>query len=228
MCSWKKTLKVAIVGEFDCTNFISSPIVVDAILGNTIQKIAWNKSGILKDTVPALTVNQELAGINVLTRRAKGDNVSSFEAVLILECLERISTRECIKLGVPGCVKLCQKWIQISNGKVANGRKLNWNPCQDELTTGFVTGLENCRWPGRYHTLQRNVGGRRLEMQSAKLNDALHDAKLHYSQSCILSEKRKVQFLHHALHDSLHFLPPKMQSTGVNIVRLSPQLLSKS
>ena len=56
-------------------------------------------------------------------------------------------------------------------------------------------------------------------MQSAKLNNALHDAKLHYSKSCILSGKKSA-ILHHALHHSLHFFL-KMQSTGVNIVRLT-------
>ena len=56
-------------------------------------------------------------------------------------------------------------------------------------------------------------------MQSAKLNDALHDAKLHYSKSCILSEKEKCNSA--SCTASFLALFPKMQTAGVNIVRLN-------
>lgn len=73
-------LEVGVGGEYDCTNFIREPIVTGitslgldhvVILGDTIDQIAWQKSGIFKENVPAFTVEQdnEIA-MNVLLERA--------------------------------------------------------------------------------------------------------------------------------------------------------------
>jgi hypothetical protein len=73
-------LEVGVGGEYDCTNFIKKPIVTGitslgmdhiVILGDTIDQIAWQKSGIFKEDVPAFTVDQddEIA-MNVLLERA--------------------------------------------------------------------------------------------------------------------------------------------------------------
>uniref|UniRef100_A0AAY4EJB8 Folylpolyglutamate synthase n=1 Tax=Denticeps clupeoides TaxID=299321 RepID=A0AAY4EJB8_9TELE len=60
-------IEVGIGGAYDCTNIIRKPWVcgisslgIDhtSILGDTIEKIAWQKAGIFKPGVPAFTVKQ--------------------------------------------------------------------------------------------------------------------------------------------------------------------------
>ncbi|XP_009998969.1 PREDICTED: folylpolyglutamate synthase, mitochondrial [Chaetura pelagica] len=60
-------VEVGIGGAYDCTNIIRAPVVcgisalgIDhtSILGDTMEKIAWQKGGIFKRGVPAFTVAQ--------------------------------------------------------------------------------------------------------------------------------------------------------------------------
>lgn len=67
-------------GEYDVTNVIQKPVAtgitslaIDHVtkLGNTIEEIAWHKSGIFKPGCRALTVQQSPAALNVLQERAE-------------------------------------------------------------------------------------------------------------------------------------------------------------
>lgn len=73
-------LEVGIGGAYDCTNIIRKPVVcgvsslgIDhtSILGDTIEKIAWQKGGIFKPGVPAFTVPQPEQSLEVLKERAE-------------------------------------------------------------------------------------------------------------------------------------------------------------
>jgi folylpolyglutamate synthase len=72
-------LEVGIGGEYDCTNVVPKPVVTGvsslgfdhcSLLGNTLDKIAWQKAGIFKPSVPAFTVQQKELAIQVLKKRA--------------------------------------------------------------------------------------------------------------------------------------------------------------
>ncbi|XP_036444710.1 folylpolyglutamate synthase, mitochondrial isoform X1 [Colossoma macropomum] len=73
-------IEVGIGGAYDCTNIIRRPWVcgisslgIDhtSILGDTIEKIAWQKGGIFKPGVPAFTVKQQEGPMTVLQQRAE-------------------------------------------------------------------------------------------------------------------------------------------------------------
>uniref|UniRef100_A0A8B9S937 Folylpolyglutamate synthase n=1 Tax=Apteryx owenii TaxID=8824 RepID=A0A8B9S937_APTOW len=72
-------VEVGIGGAYDCTNIIRKPVVcgvsslgIDhtSILGDTLEKIAWQKGGIFKPGVPAFTVAQPERPLEVLRDRA--------------------------------------------------------------------------------------------------------------------------------------------------------------
>ncbi|NXI71832.1 FOLC protein, partial [Anseranas semipalmata] len=72
-------MEVGIGGAYDCTNIIRTPVVcgvsslgIDhtSILGDTMEKIAWQKGGIFKPGVPAFTVAQPERPLEVLRDRA--------------------------------------------------------------------------------------------------------------------------------------------------------------
>ncbi|NXE09655.1 FOLC protein, partial [Lophotis ruficrista] len=73
-------VEVGIGGAYDCTNIIRAPVVcgisslgIDhtSILGDTMEKIAWQKGGIFKPGVPAFTVVQPERPLEVLRERAQ-------------------------------------------------------------------------------------------------------------------------------------------------------------
>ncbi|KFW74398.1 hypothetical protein N305_03036, partial [Manacus vitellinus] len=73
-------VEVGIGGAYDCTNIIRAPVVcgvsalgIDhtSILGDTMEKIAWQKGGIFKPGVPAFTVAQPERPLAVLRERAQ-------------------------------------------------------------------------------------------------------------------------------------------------------------
>ncbi|NWV59708.1 FOLC protein, partial [Malurus elegans] len=73
-------VEVGIGGTYDCTNIIRAPVVcgvsslgIDhtSILGDTMEKIAWQKGGIFKPGVPAFTVAQPERPLEVLKERAQ-------------------------------------------------------------------------------------------------------------------------------------------------------------
>ena len=73
-------LEVGIGGQYDCTNVVPMPVVTGvsslgldhcSLLGNTIEQIAWQKSGIFKPSVPAFTVEQNESAMKVLRNRAQ-------------------------------------------------------------------------------------------------------------------------------------------------------------
>ncbi|XP_011676566.1 folylpolyglutamate synthase, mitochondrial [Strongylocentrotus purpuratus] len=78
-------MEVGIGGEYDCTNIIRKPVVVGitslgidhiGVLGNTIDKIAWHKAGIIKSGRPAFTVPQPENSIQVIKERAREKEAS--------------------------------------------------------------------------------------------------------------------------------------------------------
>jgi len=73
-------IEVGIGGRLDATNVVKSPVVCGIslldldhvqILGNTLEQIATEKSGIMKVNVPCYTVRQETGAYNVLLEKSK-------------------------------------------------------------------------------------------------------------------------------------------------------------
>ncbi|KAJ2987495.1 Folylpolyglutamate synthetase, partial [Globomyces sp. JEL0801] len=120
-------LEVGVGGEYDATNVVESPVVCGitplgmdhvASLGDTIEKIAWHKAGIIKENSPVFTVNQPGDAIKIIQARATERKASKCQ-IITPEQLEKISS---IKLGLSGehqkinaalAVALCEEWIKI-------------------------------------------------------------------------------------------------------------------
>lgn len=73
-------LEVGVGGAYDSTNIVPRPISTGVtslgldhvpLLGTTLGEVAWNKAGIYKPGVPALSVEQPEDAMEVLRKRAK-------------------------------------------------------------------------------------------------------------------------------------------------------------
>lgn len=147
--------EVGIGGEHDSTNIILAPTATGvsslgidhtAILGNTIEEIAWSKGGIYKKTAKALSVRQPDNASKVLESRAT-ERGTEYK---VLDVHPQLSS---ITLGLPA------KFQEI-NASLAIGlaqehlNKLGADiPTTNPLPEKFVKGLEEASWPGRCQTL---------------------------------------------------------------------------
>eukprot|EP00076_Gallus_gallus_P016010 XP_015135197.1 folylpolyglutamate synthase, mitochondrial isoform X2 [Gallus gallus] len=174
-------VEVGIGGAFDCTNIIRAPVVcgvsslgIDhtSILGDTVEKIAWQKGGIFKPGVPAFTVPQPEQPLEVLRDRAREcgcplylcPELDAFEA----------GTRV-LELGLAGshqrsnaalALQLSRTWLQrrgyeagtdvlqdvLPGAELSAQRSVPLAPtfCPSDA---MIQGLRDTEWPGRTQVL---------------------------------------------------------------------------
>uniref|UniRef100_A0AAQ5XQT4 Folylpolyglutamate synthase n=1 Tax=Amphiprion ocellaris TaxID=80972 RepID=A0AAQ5XQT4_AMPOC len=168
-------IEVGIGGAYDCTNIIRRPWVCGIsslgidhtqILGDTIEKIAWQKGGIFKPGVPAFTVRQPEDALAILRDRAKE-----------IRCPLRVCPElddyqaDCgpLRLGLAGqhqhsnaslALQLSHTWLQkryksfpstsVENSGLLKAASFKPSPI-------MVKGLADTEWPGRNQTLKHGA-----------------------------------------------------------------------
>ncbi|KAM8871525.1 folylpolyglutamate synthase, mitochondrial [Synchiropus picturatus] len=170
-------IEVGIGGAYDCTNIIRRPWVCGIsslgidhtqILGDTIEKIAWQKGGIFKPGVPAFTVRQPEEAMAVLKDRAVERRCS----LSLCPDLENYPS-DCgpLRLGLAGqhqrpnaslALQLSHTWLQrrclagqfIPSVNVENSGTLEATAFTPSPI--MVRGLADTEWPGRNQTLKHD------------------------------------------------------------------------
>lgn len=165
-------IEVGIGGAYDCTNIIRKPWVcgvsllgIDhtSILGDTIEKIAWQKGGIFKPEVPAFIIKQTEGPMTVLQERAEEIGCPLF----LCPDLAEYKSSEVVKLGLAGqhqcsnaslALQLTHCWLQrrCSTGqKVApvSGFSGLQKASLFEPSPQMLKGLAETDWLGRNQTL---------------------------------------------------------------------------
>ncbi|XP_030673738.1 folylpolyglutamate synthase, mitochondrial isoform X6 [Nomascus leucogenys] len=171
-------VEVGIGGAYDCTNIIRKPVVcgvsslgIDhtSLLGDTVEKIAWQKGGIFKQGVPAFTVLQPEGPLAVLRDRAQQISCPLYLCPT-LEALEEGGPP--LTLGLEGehqrsnaalALQLAHCWLQRQDPHGAGEPKasrpgLLWQlPLAPvfQPTSHMRLGLRNTEWPGRTQVLRR-------------------------------------------------------------------------
>ncbi|KAB5549106.1 hypothetical protein PHYPO_G00063470 [Pangasianodon hypophthalmus] len=167
-------IEVGIGGAYDCTNIIRRPWVcgisslgIDhtSILGDTIEKIAWQKGGIFKPGVPAFIVKQPEGPTTVLQERAEEIGCPLF----LCPELAQYQRSEEVKLGLAGkhqcsnaslALQLTHSWLQrrCSTGPAVTSASgftgLHTAPVF-EPSAHMLKGLAETEWLGRTQTLVR-------------------------------------------------------------------------
>ncbi|XP_075295246.1 folylpolyglutamate synthase, mitochondrial isoform X1 [Opisthocomus hoazin] len=171
-------VEVGIGGAYDCTNIIRAPVVcgvsslgIDhtSILGDTMEKIAWQKGGIFKPGVPAFTVAQPERPLEVLRDRAR-ERECPLYLCPELDAFE--GGRRALELGLAGthqrsnaalALQLARTWLQrrglgelkeVLPGAELAGRPVPLAPAF-RPTNAMVQGLRETEWLGRTQVLPR-------------------------------------------------------------------------
>uniref|UniRef100_A0A8V5G4S7 Folylpolyglutamate synthase n=1 Tax=Melopsittacus undulatus TaxID=13146 RepID=A0A8V5G4S7_MELUD len=173
-------VEVGIGGAYDCTNIIRAPVVcgvsslgIDhtSILGDTMEKIAWQKGGIFKPGVPAFTVAQPERPLEVLRDRAQERECPLY----LCPELDDFEDHDALELGLAGshqrcnaalALQLARTWLQrrgcrgedgghrdggsdLAVGPRTSAQRPSHQPCPVPPTQG----LRDTEWLGRTQVL---------------------------------------------------------------------------
>lgn len=146
--------ETGIGGEFDATNVVERPVAsgistlsIDHVfaLGDTIDKIAWHKAGIMKLGSPAFTIEQVPEAEEVLRARAKDKDVD-------LQVLEIDPRLQGVAIRPDALFQKKNATLAIALAQAAL-RKLDpdfeVSPLDLPLPSPFKDGLEQVVWRGR-------------------------------------------------------------------------------
>ncbi|KAI1900650.1 hypothetical protein AGOR_G00052100 [Albula goreensis] len=169
-------IEVGIGGAYDCTNVIRKPWVCGIsslgidhtnILGDTIEKIAWQKAGIFKPGVPAFTVAQPESPMVVLKERAR-----EIKCPLSVcpDLRDYPVTAGPLHPGLVGqhqqsnaslALQLCRSWLQrhhLAEKHLSEAEHTVFSQAPAfQPSPLMVKGLEETEWPGRTQSLRHGL-----------------------------------------------------------------------
>ncbi|KAI1942771.1 Folylpolyglutamate synthetase [Ophidiomyces ophidiicola] len=151
--------EVGVGGEYDATNIIEKPAVAGIstlgfdhveLLGDTIDKIAWHKAGIIKSGCPAFTVDQVPEAMAVIEQRAAENNIplTSVKASPMLMNVNISPAEDFQKKNASLAISLAATLL----------KKLGiiYNSDLEPLPKQFLQGLENLSLRGRCEIIQHD------------------------------------------------------------------------
>ncbi|KAF9534183.1 tetrahydrofolylpolyglutamate synthase [Crepidotus variabilis] len=145
-------LEVGVGGTYDSTNIVPRPIVTGitalgidhvAVLGKTIEEIAWQKSGIYKEGVPALTVVQPQNAMQVIESRAKELKAKDLKVV------SETTYVAGLPLGLAGGHQVQNASLAVELAHTFLDERSKHDRSETYLPDSFREGLISAKWPGR-------------------------------------------------------------------------------
>ncbi|CAJ2499912.1 Uu.00g027650.m01.CDS01 [Anthostomella pinea] len=144
--------ETGIGGEYDATNIVERPVAsgistlgIDHVfaLGDTVEKIAWHKAGIIKPGSAAFTIDQVSGAANVLQERAKEKGVS-------LKVLDVDSRLEGVNVRPDALFQKKNASLGIALAEAALQKiEPTFERNASTLPREFVDGIEQVVWRGR-------------------------------------------------------------------------------
>ncbi len=161
-------LEVGLGGRLDSTNIIEKPeiAVITAIgidhtkeLGEDIEKIAWEKAGIIKENSYVVLYEQDEVITNVINKICKEKSaklyISEPQEIILKDfslqnqVLDYKDLKE-VKLGLLGEHQLKNAAVVLKTVEVSESK--GWNIPQESL----IAGLKKVKWPARFEVINRN------------------------------------------------------------------------
>lgn len=171
-------IEVGIGGENDCTNILRNtkiaactPLGLEhtSMLGNTLQKIAWQKAGIAKLDGRLFSSLQPEGCERILQDRCAERNA---ELIVVPEwteyqwppekAVELLGVNPAVRLNGSLALQISLEWMRCNVDKLQSEQSINMRkalqikcvtsnqmpiPLCSKITDGFL----KCVWPGRFH-----------------------------------------------------------------------------
>lgn len=179
-------LEVGIGGELDSTNIVRNPVCVGVtslslehtlLLGDTLEKIAYQKSGIFKEHAAAFTVPQPEVAMCVLQKRAVERRCRGLQVISASQTstewndvFSSAGLNDVQRQNASLSINLAHEWIKwrreksplITNNKYVNGFHDNLQSDKVDLShtvylNKVAAALASCKWPGRTQILRTSM-----------------------------------------------------------------------
>ncbi|KMQ98339.1 folylpolyglutamate mitochondrial [Lasius niger] len=178
-------VEVGIGGELDSTNVVRNPVCVGVtslglehtlLLGNTLEEIACQKSGIFKPHAAAFTVPQPELAMRVIQKRAAERRCRDLQVIPAtqtrewndvfssagLNGVQQQNASLSISMALEWMKSRCDKPPLIVNDKYVNGFHDNFQSDKVDLSqtvylNKVAAALASCKWPGRTQILRTSV-----------------------------------------------------------------------
>ena len=146
-------IEVGLGGRLDSTNIID-PLVAaitnvqldhQNILGNTIEEIAYEKAGIIKNDTPIIFGDDNEIVKNIIKSKAAKENASFIDATLL---------KTELKSDLKGNYQ--NKNIKVVLSLIEELRKLNYNISDKNIETGLLNVHQNTGFIGRWFEFSHN------------------------------------------------------------------------
>ncbi|KAJ5480804.1 Folylpolyglutamate synthase [Penicillium diatomitis] len=210
-------IECGIGGEYDCTNVIEKPKVAaitslgidhTAMLGTTIEKIAWHKGGIIKEGVRAFSAPQAPSAEEVLAERAAARNTP---LTVVSQHPDLRPNTSQVKLGLAGDFQYTNASVAVAAAaeflRKTGVAQISENIMSEPLPEKFKAGLTQARLGGRCETrFEKNVswyidGGHTLE--SIRLAGQWFASRIQVdSSSDVAAKKTRVLIFNQQTRDS--------------------------
>ncbi|KAI3372664.1 hypothetical protein L3Q82_022712, partial [Scortum barcoo] len=195
-------VEVGIGGQYDCTNIIRKPWVCGitslgfdhcSLLGDTIEKIAWQKAGIFKPGVPAFTVRQQPGPLRVLQHRAEEigcplwvcPDLDQYEAMVGPLSLGLAGRHQ--RSNAQLALQLSNSWLQRHEEEERGGiSKKHCGKHQKRMGKSYFEAsfsLQETEWLGRNQTLRR--GSVTYYLDGAHNTDSMEACVLWFRQEML-------------------------------------------
>ncbi|KAI0109211.1 tetrahydrofolylpolyglutamate synthase [Nemania sp. FL0031] len=200
--------ETGIGGEYDATNIVDRPLAsgistlgIDHVfaLGDTVEKIAWHKAGIMKPGSAAFTIEQVPGAAQVLQERANDKGV-------FLKVLDVDPRLEGVKIRPDALFQKKNASLGVALAETAL-QKLdpNFKPNAAALSKEFVDGLEQVVWRGRCEV--KPEGPIIWHIDGAHTVDSLKMATRWFAGECATKSGLKALiFNQQGREEAVHFL----------------------
>jgi len=182
-----QVIEVGLGGRLDATNVVTpvvsviTPIMLDhvAILGDTVELIAAEKAGIIKQGVPIVTAPQVSAALDVFIRIAAEHNARLVRVGDDVQWQERESNLDGQSFDISGSLDVYKIQTSLIGGfqqeNAATAVAAVETLAESGVvvsTRGIVDGLAAVKWPGRLHVLSQQ--GTMVVVDGAHNPDSMH------------------------------------------------------
>ncbi len=159
-------LEAGMGGRLDSTNIISTPVlsVITGIaldhvqfLGDTVEKIAEEKAGIIKENVPVLYGGKDMSALEVIKKRAESNEFYSVDYSLLkvrdmslAGSVFDFDKRRLLYIPLLGKYQPENACIVLTAMNIL--KKHGYNICENSV----LKGLGDVKWIGRFEILQKD------------------------------------------------------------------------
>ncbi|XP_058462950.1 folylpolyglutamate synthase, mitochondrial [Malaya genurostris] len=156
-------IEVGIGGKYDCTNVLRETKTVGitslglehtALLGNTLEDIAWQKAGIVKEGSDVFTVSQPGGCLSIIetecyNKRANLHIVPDYDSYKWHRRPYLNTNSMATKMNTSLAIQIALSWIKNTRPELVSRNQII-------LSDKFSQGIESNFWPGRCHKIRKH------------------------------------------------------------------------